>query len=126
MQEQNDLNPAERELEAVLKSLTAKPGRIDTVSAAFAAGERSAWRRARVVHSAVAAALVLCVALWNGFTNRPRPAPHNTSVQLISSTPAPADQSIVMMRRAVLENGLDGLPAASVPAGRAVRMNEIF
>ena len=45
MQEQNGLTPQEQELELALQSLTPTSGELSPLSAAFAAGRRSARRQ---------------------------------------------------------------------------------
>jgi hypothetical protein len=54
MQNQNELTPAERELEVVLKSLRPVESRIDPVAAALAAKRRASRRRVRLWQAAAA------------------------------------------------------------------------
>ena len=64
MSDQDELNPAERELEAALKSLTPRAARLDPVAAAYSAGQRSARREVRGWR--VATAAMALVALGPG------------------------------------------------------------
>jgi hypothetical protein len=59
MPDEDRLNPAERELEAALRSLRPVPAQIDPVAAALAAGGRAARRRRRRWEAAAAAAVIL-------------------------------------------------------------------
>jgi hypothetical protein len=126
MQEQDPLNPPQRELEAALKSLSPAPARVDAINAAFAAGHRSALRRARLVHSAVAAALLIAATAWLSTSPPDHPAATHPIAVATSSVPAPADQSMIILRRAVLQNGLDQLPEALIPAVRPLHVNDVL
>jgi hypothetical protein len=57
MQNQNELTPAERELELALKSLRPVASRIDPVAAALTAKRRASHRRVRLWQAAAAAAI---------------------------------------------------------------------
>jgi hypothetical protein len=62
MQNQNELTPAERELELALKSLRPAASRIDPVAAALAARRRASHRRVRLWQAAAAA--IGGLAIW--------------------------------------------------------------
>jgi hypothetical protein len=59
MSNEDRLTPAERELEAALRSLRPAPARINPVAAALAAGRRTAPRRVHYWQVAAAAAVVI-------------------------------------------------------------------
>jgi hypothetical protein len=127
MQDQQDeMNPAQRELESALQSLSPVVARVDPVSAAFAAGGRAAWRRVWQVHSGVAAVILLCAGIWIAKPSDDHADGTKTAAVPSVETRVPAAQSVVILRRAVLAGGLDDLPAASVPAAQPLRINELF
>ena len=61
MSDEDQLSPAERELETALRSLRPTPARINPVVAAHAAGRRTAPVRSRFWQVAAAAALIAAV-----------------------------------------------------------------
>jgi hypothetical protein len=129
MDEKNDLSPANREFEMALRSLSPAVGRIDPISAAFAAGRRSANHRLHVWQSAVAAMLVVNVGLWL-IPIRRYAAPIVAQVQTISvSQPtlppsSLSEQSIAVMEQRVLEHGVDALPVSHMPTQRPLRLGD--
>jgi hypothetical protein len=125
MQHQDDLNSAQREFEAALRCLSPAPPRVDAIQAAFVAGQRLALRRARAVHSAIAGALVIAMGWWFWRSPEQPPLEHPVSVAA-SLVPIPADQSMIILRRAALQNGLDKLPEAPLPAAHPLRMNDLL
>jgi hypothetical protein len=132
--EQDNLSPADRELEAALKSLApSHASRIDPVAAAFTAGSRAAQRQIRMWQSAVAAVLIVSIGSWLFPLDRDRTAPATAPERVVmsSSTPAPppnalARQSVVMLQHAMREKGVDGLPATELPTVRNLRISELF
>jgi hypothetical protein len=63
--EETNLTPADRELEAALKSLApSRSTRVNPVDAAFTAGGRSARRQLRVWQSATAALMLVAIGSW--------------------------------------------------------------
>jgi hypothetical protein len=139
--EQNDLTPADRELEAALKSLApSRATRLDPVAAAFAAGSRSAQRQVRFWQSAAAAVVMIGVGSWLvPFGHRANVAP---PPPLVATSPPPAiavattappsppaslaSQSLVTLQHAVYENGVDGLPQTQLPTVRDLRVTDLF
>src|SRR5688572_10223984 len=81
-----NLTPAERELEAALTSLTPAAAQIDPVAAAFDAGGRAARRQVRVWRSATAAMLLIAVGGWLMPLGR---APHHPGETIVATSPAP-------------------------------------
>jgi hypothetical protein len=122
MSEQDGLSPAERELEAALRSLAP--------AAAFEAGRRSTRRQVRRWQLAAAAMLLVTAGMWWA------PAGHDSfatttdklSVPLAESvrgTQPRAEQSLLMLRQAVWEKGVDGLPAVPLPPASSTRASEL-
>ncbi|HEY4232319.1 MAG TPA: hypothetical protein VGM76_02750 [Lacipirellulaceae bacterium] len=131
MSEQDELNPAERELEAALRSLTPATVRIDPVAAAFAAGERTARRQLRQWQSATAALVVISACAWFVPVQRgtifgrhiEAPAPIADSVAVVQPH---SEQSLLKLRQAIWEKGDDGLPAVELPLVTPLRANEML
>jgi hypothetical protein len=127
MSEPDGLNPAERELEAALKSLAPAATHIDPIAAAFEAGQRSCRRQMRVWQAAAAALLLAGTGLWfvpAGQQTGAAPSGASASsiaerVELIHPDSAPAkplgDQSLMMLQAAVAARGLDALPEVQLP-----------
>ena len=132
--EPTDLTPADRELEAALKSLA--PSRttdIDPVAAAFAAGSRSARRQVRFWRSAAAAVLVIGIGSWLiPFDRAPHPPPTLATVPpppvvIAAAPPAPpGSHSLVALQHVVHEKGVDGLPTTEAPTVRNFRLTDLF
>jgi hypothetical protein len=99
--------------------------RVDPVAAAFAAGRRSArgqvrvWRSAAVVMFLVGAGTRV-VPLSGGGAGTSREAVAPTVVVRDRSPGMPAEplseQSLFVVQQAVVERGIDGLPAPRPPA----------
>ena len=133
----DDLNPADRELEAALLSLSparAAAGRIDPVAAAYQAGRNSRGRE--LWQWRAAAAVMIVVASGSVFvSSRDRAIPNALPAgpTMVAQSPAmpvpqppPPVQSVLMMQHAVSENGLQGLPPAPTPSSPILRPIEIF
>ena len=122
MQHEQDLTPAHRELERELRSLTARPGQIDAIAAAFDAGQRSQRRKLRRWRSA--AGLFLLIAAGSFLLPPPRTiqVPQTvTGVPLVVDTsvpPAPqvCDQSLLILQQVISRRGVDSLPESRLPA----------
>ena len=153
-EQQDDLTPADRELEAALKSLSpSRATRIDPVAAAFAAGARSARRQLRFWQSAAAAVFLLAAGTWlvpfhraadaRGPTVATTPPMLTTPPRPVDSIPAtiatapptavpvasPAEtsgHSLFVLERAVRENGLAGLPPTDLPSIQNLRPADLF
>jgi hypothetical protein len=126
MQNENELNPADRELELALKSLTPIGGRVDAIAAAFAAGGRSSQRWVRTWQSAAAAMLLVAAGSW--VMRAPTPSHDRSTPTIIVIQPAaPArplpDQSLLVLQRDVTEHGVDGLPASHIPVVQLMTSN---
>jgi hypothetical protein len=125
MQEPNGLSPAQRELEAALRSLAPAPAHVDPLAAAFAAGQRSTRRQVRFWQGAATVIAVLGASLWLG--GPPRDSvirEHDPSRPMIAAPPPPrplSDQSVASLQQAVRTHGLDGLPSVSLPSVQITR-----
>jgi hypothetical protein len=128
-QEPNGLSPAQRELEEALRTLAPSAARVDAVAAAFTAGRNSAHRQIRTWQAAAILLLAVGTSAWL-LPHRPGGPilPRNTtdsSVLVVrsqpspASAPAPAPQSLLMLQRTLVQEGVDGLPATQLPAADA-------
>jgi hypothetical protein len=137
--EENDLTPADRELEAALKSLApTRPSGIDPLTAAFAAGGRAARREVRFWQSAAAAAvLMIAIGGWliplgrDANVSPPTIASAPPSPPLVTTAPAPSwsspgRHSVVTLQQTVHAKGVDGLPTTELPAVRNLRLADLF
>jgi hypothetical protein len=129
MSDQNELNPAERELEAALKSLTPRAARLDPVAAAYSAGQRSARREVRRWRVATGAMALLGAGTWllpagqNLLTEKQAGAP---VVVAVSQEVGPvSEQSMVMLQKAVWEKGVDGLTPVQLSPTKVMHIDEI-
>jgi hypothetical protein len=114
--EEQNLDGAERELEAALRGLKPGPATIDPIACAFEAGRKTGARRATAWRSTAAAmsvALIVSILIpMRGSSSRDVPPMQNefaTVVSLPSHTPGPTYFST---RDAVLDRGVDVLPAS--------------
>jgi hypothetical protein len=119
------LGPAERELESALAALSpARAGGLDPVAAAFAAGRRSVRREARAWRAA--AIVMLAIGGAGGWftrvTGHSQPSRSDGTTVFVKSHESPASQrtpqaapaqSWLMLRGALIEGGVERLPAAS-------------
>jgi hypothetical protein len=131
MQEQDGLNPAERELESALKSVTPAAIGVDCVAAGFAAGARSMRREVRVWRSAAVLILALGAGSWLIPIGRERVAqPLERGSASVARATHPqrseplSPQSVLALGAAVRKNGLDALPAAYLPAAETIRARD--
>jgi hypothetical protein len=137
--EENDLGPADRELEAALKSLApSRNDRIDPISAAFSAGRTTARRQVHFWRSTSVALLLSTMGSWMiPFGGRTNVAPTVVAtvpdpiVTIASTSPAtfaapPAGHSLLMLQNAVRDRGVDGLPATELPTIRNFRVADFF
>jgi hypothetical protein len=128
MSDQNELNPAERELEAALRSLTPTASRLDPIAAAYCAGQRSARGEVRRWRVATAAAVLLGAGTWllpvgqNLFADKQVRVP---VMAVISPDMRPPDQSMIVLRKIVWEKGVDGLAPVQLAPTKAMHINEI-
>jgi len=133
MEEFDPLNPAERELAAALKSLSPAAAAIDPVAAAFAAGQTAARRREHWWQGAAALSLALCGMAWLSpavRSNHPA-TPGDHLIPIVASVPdqplpAMSQDSVICLRQAVLERGLDGLPHTHVPSSEPVNLHDMY
>jgi hypothetical protein len=129
MSDQDELNSAELELEAAFKSLSPVATRLDPVSAAYEAGRRSVRSQVRVWQAA-AAVLTLVGA---GLSLVPREQPFVAvekgrvpTVVAVSRESAPmSEQSVVMLRKAIWEKGVDGMSPIQLAPAKAIHVEEI-
>jgi len=140
--EETNLTPADRELEAALKSLApSRSTRVNPVDAAFTAGGRSARRQLRVWQSATAALMLVAIGSWLPTRGGRAAAPPtviatvpdpmivvaSTSPALPPPPPLPAStHSLLMLQEAVRERGTDGLPTTELPTVRNLRVADFF
>jgi hypothetical protein len=139
-EEHDDLTPADRELEAALKSLSpARAAGIDPIEAAFVAGGRAARRQMRVWQSAAAAALVIAIGSWMIPLGREAEVPPPPTIASVppssvvvvvatapSAWPSPSSHSLVTLQQVVHEKGVDGLPATELPTVGNLRISDLF
>jgi hypothetical protein len=130
MQHEQDLTPAQREFELGLRTLAARPGQMDAIAAAFAAGQRSQNRSLRIWRSATALLLLIAGTSFlvpPGRTLNPAPIIRSVPVAADSSLPpAPqvSDQSLMILQQAVSRRGVDSLPESRLPIIRSMMSNE--
>jgi hypothetical protein len=126
MSDENDLNPADRELEEALRSLAPANARIDPIAAAFVAGAKSTQHKARAWQSVAAIMAVALIGSWM------IPLPVRTRPGIIQVTSMPIaekpvnPQSVLAIERTIGTGGIDALPRALVPASRALEEKDIF
>ena len=130
MSDQDELNPAERELEAALKSLTPRAARLDPVAAAYSAGQRSARREVRRWRVATATIALVGVAAWllptgKFWTNRMEVGVPVVVAVSPEMGPVP-EQSMVMLRKTVWERGVDGLAPVQLAPFKAIQIDEML
>ena len=136
-EENDDLTPADRELEAALKSLA--PSRttgIDPVAAAFAAGSRATRRQLHFWQATAAAVLLIAIGSWviplgrdghrpsSVIATAPLSMPPDIAVATAQSPPP--SHSLIMLEEAVRANGVDGLPATELPTVQNLRVSDLF
>jgi hypothetical protein len=135
MQNTDGLTPMDRELEAALGGLRIAPAAISRDGVIFDAGRASARRRSRLWQgsSCILALLLLASVVWRPTPTAPqRPAEtvaqhpvdispaalSAASTQAIDSEQVRAFRRYLRMRQAVLERGVDALPASTeIPGG---------
>ena len=122
MQEQQGLNPAQRELEGALKSLMPAAGQIDPIAAAFGAGRAAAQRQIRTWQSATGLLLLIAAGSWLFPASRravsPSPSFPGSTLAVTSQNPHPqpwSDQSVLMLQNTMWKNGIDALPSPDLP-----------
>lgn len=133
MQEQNGLNPDQRELESALRSLVPAARRIDPIAAAFAAGRGSGRRQLHLWQAGAVLMLLIGAGSWLA------PARHGAVVQshdlpeptvALRPPPPPAEplaaESLQALQETVREKGLDGLPAANIPTVHILHAGDNF
>ncbi len=127
---EDNLNPADRELEDALRSLTPTNARVDPIAAAFEAGAKSAQHKTRVWQSLAAVVTVALIGSWM-IPPAHRSMPGNQFVQMPLSNPArvvPAmdAHSVMAMQEALRDRGIGALPKAEVPAIRPFDAKDMF
>jgi hypothetical protein len=131
-----EMNPADRELEAALRSLSpTRTTAIDPIAAAFAAGRQSAQTQVRLWQVAAAAVLMIAVGSWlipagddGGSGVVVVTAPPET-VAVVTSAPVaspPSGHSMLSLQQTVRERGVDGLPETELPTIRNLRVADFF
>ena len=130
MSEQDELNPADRELEAALKSLTPRATRLDPVAAAYSAGQRSARGEVRRWRAAAAVIALLGAGTWlfplgQSFWGEERA--YVPAIATVSPEMRPvSEQSMVMLQKAVWEKGVDGLAPVQLGPTKVIRVDEVL
>jgi hypothetical protein len=129
MSEQDELNPAERELEAALKSLTPRATRLDPVAAAYSAGQLSARREVRRWRVATAAMALVGAGAWLFPVGQNLLGERQVSVPVVVAVSPEirpvSEQSIVMLQKAVWEKGVDGLAPVQPAPIKVMHIDEI-
>ena len=131
MSHEDNLNPADREFEDALRSLSPKTARIDPVAAAFCAGERSARRTTRRWQAVAAVMVLALVSSWlipsfDRATTSPHLVVQLQSPDSAAVVPAVDAHSVLAMQEAIRDRGLSGLPRAEIPTVRAFDAEDIF
>jgi hypothetical protein len=127
MQDQNELNPVERELERALRTLSPAAARIDPVAAAFAAGQVAGSRAVRLWQSAAVLMLAVGAAGWLVRSGREivdsRETTSPTVAIVTEKLPAGtlSAHSVLRLQQAVREGGLEGLPTVYLPRVEILR-----
>ncbi|HEX3602431.1 MAG TPA: hypothetical protein VHU84_19915 [Lacipirellulaceae bacterium] len=129
MSQENELTPAERELEAALMSLAPMATRLDPMAAAFAAGRISARREVRMWRAAAAALAVLAAGTWVLPSVRNEVAVMRVGIPAkIASSPAMPplpEQSMAVLRKTIWEKGVDGLTPVQLAPAKSIHIDEI-
>jgi hypothetical protein len=135
MQEQDGLtpdglSPADHELESAMKSLSPMATRIDPIAAAFAAGRRSGRGHIQLWRAAAVLMLLIGAGSWlapvrQSVVVQPDDLSEPT-IAIQQPPPPPAAESMQVLEQTVREKGLDGLPAANIPAVHEVHADDIF
>ena len=129
------LNPRDADFERSLRSLQPASGKIDPVAAAFTAGRHSRRVELRAWRTAATVVVVAGVGLWQFGRDDPqlaeRPTPEAAPViQVVTTPPHPAEppavQSVLMMRRAVMDSGLAGVAAPDLPRHSTQNEFDVF
>jgi hypothetical protein len=131
MQEPNGLDPAEREVEEALRTLMPTAARIDPVAAAYAAGRRSARNQLQRWRIAAAALLVAGAGSWLLPAGEHGANVERSQVSIASETstdslPHPSAHSLVALRYAVFQRGIEALPTTPIPPSRPVRSKDLL
>jgi hypothetical protein len=139
---------ANRQTEAAFAALAPALGGVDPVAAGFAAGQQAAWQSQRrqlwAWRAAAAVAFVGAGLSWMMPIASPGPSqlvergasssPSDvTAVVVVHAPQSPATssqklppQSVLVMRHAVSEAGLTGLPVPSLPISANARNEPLF
>jgi hypothetical protein len=130
MSHEDNLNPADRELEDALRSLSPMTSRVDPIAAAFAAGLKSARHKIHVWRSVAA---IVTIALIGSWTIPPQhhSMPANQFVEMPTSNPpqvvtAVDARSVMVLQEAVRDRGMGALPKAEVPIIRPFDAKDMF
>jgi hypothetical protein len=130
MQEQDGLTPADRELEMALRSVAPAGAQIDSVAAAFTAGQRSVRGQLRLWQSAAAALVIVAAGSWmvpaTHNSSRARPDEYVAMTGQSTEIDAVSEQSVLKLRETVRVKGLDSLPEVRLAPVRIVRGDEVL
>jgi hypothetical protein len=114
--EQDNLDGAERELEAALRGLKPGPATIDPLACAFEAGRKTGARRAIVWRStaaAMAVALLVSILIPTRSSSSRDASPTQNEFATVVSLPShTTGPTYFSTRDAVLDRGVDVLPAS--------------
>jgi hypothetical protein len=129
MSDQDELNPSELELETALKSLSPVATRLDPVLAAYEAGRRSVRGQVRVWQAAAAVLTLVGAGSWLLPTGQQLVAVEKVrapTVVAVSRESAPmSEQSMVMLRKAIWEKGVDGMSPVQLAPTKVMHVEEI-
>jgi hypothetical protein len=130
MSDQDELNPAELEFEAALKSLSPAATRLDPVSAAYEAGRRSVRSQVRVWQAAAAVLTLVGAGSWLLPSGQQLVAVEKVrvpTVVAVSRESAPiSEQSMMMLQKAIWEKGVDGMSPVQLAPTKVIHVDEII
>jgi hypothetical protein len=129
MSEHDELNPADQEVVDALRSLKPAAVRIEPVAAAFAAGRQSAQSQLVRWRALAATLLVAGTAAWlwpagDNWTRADSAEPSLTSHVADSSFTDAHAQSLVSLQFAMYRNGIQAMPATSIPRAGSIRVSD--
>ncbi len=121
MREENPLSSELQELEdALSRSMKPAATSIDSVAAAYGAGHNAARREVRNWRAATIAMFAIGAAGWLIPARSAAPRPATMTTVVVNDSPRPSATSLVVLQRAIMENGLDDLPEAQLPAASSI------
>jgi hypothetical protein len=129
MSKHDELSPADNEVVETLRSLAPASARIDPVAASYAAGRNSAKSQVLRWRAFSAVLLVAGTASWfvpAGESTVPEVRPQSDFASAAPGTNL-ADahaQSLVALQQAMYRNGIQSMPATSIPRAGSIRVSD--